>query len=129
MPLRSCSSPTVCAQANGLWNKVTRAFFGAGMLALAGTVIGAAPASAQVRISQVYGGGGNVGARYLSDYMEIYNAGAPQSLVGWSIQYSAATGTTWTVTPLPATVLGTGQYFLIKQANGTTLPAGQSMDL
>jgi lamin tail-like protein/thrombospondin type 3 repeat protein len=97
---------------------------------IAGAVLGAAPANAQVRISQIYGGGGNTGAQYLSDYIEIYNSGAPQSLAGWSVQYNSAVGTTaFFVTPLPSVVLGTGQYFLVKEADGTSTVAGQSMAL
>ena len=90
-------------------------------------------ASAQVKISQVYGGGGNGGtagnAIYLSDFIEIHNTGAPQDLTGWSVQYASSTGTTWTATALPSVILGTGQYLLVKQADGSTLPAGQSLAL
>ncbi len=86
-------------------------------------------ASAQVRISQIYGGGGDTAAQYLSDYIEIYNSGAPQSVSGWSVQYAAASGTTWTVTALPAMTLGTGQYLLVKEADGTTITAGQTLAL
>jgi len=89
----------------------------------------AGAASAQVKISQVYGGGGNAGAQYLSDYIEIVNTGAPQNLSGWSVQYTSASGTTWTVTNLPAVVLGTGQYLLVKEADGTTNVATQSLAL
>jgi hypothetical protein len=86
-------------------------------------------AAAQVKISQVFGAGGNAGATYLSDYVELYNTGAPQSLSGWSLQYASSAGTTWTVTALPAVTLGTGQYLLIKQADGASAPAGQSLAL
>src|SRR6185436_1789233 len=80
----------------------------------------AASATAQVRLSQVYGGGGNIGAPYLSDYVELHNAGAPQSLAGWSIQYASATGATWLVTPLPSITLPTGGYCLVRQSDGTS---------
>jgi hypothetical protein len=85
---------------------------------------------AQVRLAQVYGGGGQIGAQYASDYVVLYNAGPPQSLAGWSVQYANgfATGT-WAVTPLPAVVLGSGKYFLIKEASGSASPAGQSLAL
>jgi hypothetical protein len=100
----------------------------------AAALIGAAGvASAQVKISQVYGGGGNGGtagnATYLSDFIEIHNTGAPQDLTGWSVQYTSSAGTTWTVTSLPSLILGTGQYLLVKQADGSTVPAGQSLAL
>jgi hypothetical protein len=46
---------------------------------------------AQVVISQVYGGGGNSGAPYQNDFIELFNAGStPQSLQGWSVQYASA---------------------------------------
>lgn len=73
-----------------------------------------------VVISQVYGGGGNSGALWKSDFVELFNAGPnPVSLAGWSVQNTFATGTAWTVTPLTAVVLQPGQYYLVKQASGT----------
>ena len=83
-------------------------------------------ADAQVRISQFYGGGGNVSATYLSDYVELYNAGtSPQSLGGWSVQYASSTGTSWTVNALPSALLQPGQYFLVKEADGTSITGNQ----
>ncbi|HEY0953252.1 MAG TPA: ExeM/NucH family extracellular endonuclease [Roseateles sp.] len=72
-------------------------------------------------ISQVYGGGGNTGAVYKQDFIEIFNAGAaPVSIGGWSVQYAAAAGTSWQVTAIPAGVtLQPGQYYLIREAAGT----------
>jgi predicted extracellular nuclease len=80
----------------------------------------AGSAQAQVVISQVYGGGGNSGARYKSDFIELHNNGASAvSLNGWSVQYQSATGTgNWTVTPLTGSI-APGGYFLIKEADGT----------
>jgi hypothetical protein len=85
--------------------------------------------SPDIVISQVYGGGGNAGATYKNDFIEIFNRGASSvSVTGWSVQYTSAgnTGTTWQVTalsgPIPA-----GGYYLIQEvagAGGTTnLPA------
>jgi hypothetical protein len=75
---------------------------------------------AQLRISQAYGGGGNTGSNYRNDFIEIFNAGASAaSTAGMSVQYAAATGTTWQVTILPTVSLNPGQYFLIQQAAGT----------
>lgn len=79
----------------------------------------AAPTSNDLRISQVYGGGGNAGATYTHDYIELFNAGlAPINLTGLSVQYAGATGTTWQVTPLSGSIQP-GQYYLIQQAAGT----------
>ncbi|HEX6044329.1 MAG TPA: lamin tail domain-containing protein [Pyrinomonadaceae bacterium] len=77
-------------------------------------------------ISQVFGGGGNSGAPFRNDFIEIFNAGdTPVNLAGWSVQYSGATATTWSATPLTSTVLSPGQYYLVQQAggsNGAALP-------
>lgn len=80
---------------------------------------------ANVVISQIYGAGGNIGATYQNDFIEIFNRStAPVNLSGWSVQYAAATGTTWQVTNLSGTIQP-GQYFLIQEAggaNGIALP-------
>jgi uncharacterized protein len=80
-------------------------------------------ASAQVVISQVYGGGNNSGATFRNDFVELFNAGSsPQSVEGWSIQYTSAAGNTWgnNSVDLPAVTLQPGQYFLYALAGGTT---------
>src|SRR6476661_2917198 len=71
--------------------------------------------AATVVISQVYGGGGNAGATYRNDFIELYNATtSPVSLNGWSVQYASATGTSWQVTPLTNVTLQPGQYYLVQ---------------
>lgn len=76
-------------------------------------------AASDVVISQVYGGGGNSGATYKNDFIELFNrSSAPISLNGWSVQYASATGTSWQVTTLPNVMLQPGQYFLVQQAAG-----------
>ena len=81
----------------------------------------------KVVISQIFGGGGNSGAPFRSDFIEIFNPGStPVNLAGWSVQYASATASTWSVTPLTATVLLPGQHYLVLEAggnNGATLPA------
>jgi len=91
-----------------------------------------------VVISQVYGGGGNSGAPYTHDFVELFNRGTtPVSLNGWSIQYASATGTgnfgasSTLITELPNVTLQPGQYFLVQQAGGTVgaaLPAPDFID-
>ena len=80
----------------------------------------------KVVIGQVFGGGGNSGAPFRNDFIEIFNAGStPVNLAGWSVQYASATASTWSVTPLTAIVLAPGQRYLIQEAggnNGTALP-------
>jgi hypothetical protein len=96
-------------------------------------------ASAQVVISQVYGGGGNTNAPYTHDFIELFNAGtAPASLNGLSLQYAGATGTgnfgatASQLTELPNVTLQPGQYFLVQQASGglvgAALPAPDFTD-
>lgn len=56
-----------------------------------------------VVISQIYGGGGNSGALYKNDFIELFNRGSsPVSLDGWSVQYASATGSSWQLTSLAA---------------------------
>jgi hypothetical protein len=87
-----------------------------------------APPSFDVVISQVYGGGGNSGAIYRNDFIELYNRGATTvTLDGWSVQYNSASGTgTWQVTALAGSI-APGAYHLVQQAQGaggtTTLPS------
>jgi hypothetical protein len=83
--------------------------------------------SSGVLISQIFGGGGNSSAPFRNDFIEIFNAGVSEvNLSGWSIQYASATASTWSVTPLAATTLKPGQYYLIQESaggtNGTALP-------
>ena len=80
-----------------------------------------------VKISQVYGGGGNSGSTYRRDFVELFNAGpSAVDITGWTMQYASATGATWSATPLTGTV-SPGQYFLIQLAGaggGSQGPAG-----
>ena len=63
-----------------------------GLLTGACALVWAATAAASpsgVVVSQVYGGGGNSGATYTHDFVELYNAGSTDvSLAGWSVQYA-----------------------------------------
>lgn len=88
--------------------------------------------SPNIVISQVYGGGGNTGATYKNDFIELYNRGdTPASVAGWSVQYASATSTgnfgsaTNLITELPPITLAPGQYLLIQEAQG----AGGTVDL
>jgi predicted extracellular nuclease len=91
----------------------------------------AAPAIAAqdspIVISQIFGAGGNSGAKIKNDYIELFNRSAdPVSVDGWSVQYASASGTSWQVTKLTGSILP-GQYFLVGEALGnggdTDLPA------
>jgi endonuclease G len=75
--------------------------------------------SGGVVISQVSGGGGNTGAQWKNDFIELFNRGAsPVNLSGMSVQYASSTGSTWAVTALPAVTLAPGQYLLVQEAAG-----------
>ncbi len=78
----------------------------------------AAAVSPDIVISQVYGGGGNSGATFTHDFIELHNRGsAPVNLAGWSVQYASAAGSSWQVTPL-AGVVAPGTYYLVQEAAG-----------
>ncbi len=73
---------------------------------------------AQVVISQVYGGGGNSGATFKNDYVELFNRGsATVDINGWSIQYASAAGASWEATPLSGSI-APGKYYLVQQSPG-----------
>ena len=75
-------------------------------------------ANPNIDISQVYGGGGNAGATFTNDFIELYNYGTTDvSVSGWSVQYASATGTAWQVTTLTGTIQA-GHYYLIQEAAG-----------
>src|SRR5262245_29548422 len=80
-------------------------------------------------ISQLYGGGGNVGATYQNDYVELLNrTAAPISISGWSLQYTSAAGSSWSTNlfALPSATIPAGSYFLVQMAStnpvGSVLP-------
>lgn len=100
----------------GLWRLCCLALL-VGACALPWPALAASP---DLVISQVYGGGGNSGATYKNDFIELFNrSGAPVSLNGWSVQYASATGSSWQVTNLGNVTLQPGQYYLVQEAAGT----------
>jgi hypothetical protein len=103
---------------------------GLGVLAFTGAV----NAAAKVVISQVYASGGNSGAAYQRDYIELFNAGdAPQDLSGWSVQYGSATGNVGSSASLVQALSGSipaGGYILVAGASGNnanTTPPGLAL--
>jgi hypothetical protein len=94
------------------------------------TSIGVTVAGPVLVVSQIYGGGGNSGAPYTNDYIEVFNRGTTSALLGGlSVQYTSATGTgnfgsaTNLLTELPNTSLAPGQYLLVQEASGGTVGA------
>ncbi|MGH3716728.1 MAG: endonuclease/exonuclease/phosphatase family protein [Micromonosporaceae bacterium] len=92
-------------------------------VSLAGLFVAAPPAAAaspDVVINEVYGGGGNSGAPYANDYVELHNRGATAvSVTGWSVQYASASGTTWLATALSGSVQP-GKRYLVRLAAGAS---------
>ncbi len=96
-------------------------------------------AAGNLVVSQVYGGGGNAGASYTHDYIEIFNRGnVSVPLNGMSVQYASSTGTgafganSGQLTELPSVALQPGQYLLIQEfsqaAVGAPLPTADVVD-
>lgn len=101
-------------------------------------VSSAASVNAQVVISQVFGGGGNSGAPFTHDFVELFNRSHEAvDLSGWTLQFGTATGTTSlgstasTLTELSGLLLP-GQYLLVRGAsggaNGIALPFPDILD-
>ena len=65
------------------------------VFACAALVASSAFSANQIRVSQVYGGGGSTSmtATYNQDYVEIYNSGGTAvNISGWTIEYGSAAG-------------------------------------
>ena len=96
-----------------------------GVLAAASSASGSGAGS--IVISEVFAAGGNSGAPYTNDYVELFNRGSSAvSVTGWSLQYSSATGTTWASTALSGSIPSGGHYLVELAsggANGSALPA------
>ncbi|WNF22693.1 DUF4350 domain-containing protein [Mesobacillus jeotgali] len=74
-----------------------------------------------VIISQIYGGGGNSGATFSNDFIELYNPTDQEiSLEGWSIQKASSTGTSWQKINL-AGVIKPYSYYLIQGKEGSSV--------
>lgn len=70
-------------------------------------------------IVEAYGGGGNSGSTYKNDFIGLFNRGTtPVDVTGWSVQYASATGTSWQTTPLTATTIPVGGYYLVQEGPG-----------
>ena len=82
-------------------------------------------ASSTVVISQVYTAGGNSGATYNADYVELFNLSSSNvNITGWALQYFSATASaTSTPSVIPVTgnvTLLPGQRYLIQATPGGT---------
>ena len=87
-------------------------------------------ASTDLVISQVYAGGGNSGATYANDYVELFNRGSSSvDVSGWTVQYATSTGSSWSPTTLSGTI-APGRHYLVQLAsagsNGSALPTADA---
>lgn len=126
--LRGAGTSTLIVSADGVQSNPVSVVIGGNAPSPSPTPTPKPDASPHVVISQVFGGGGNSGAPFRNDFIEIFNAGtATVNLNGWSVQYASATASTWSVTPLTSVTLSPGQYYLIQESsggsNGVVLPA------
>jgi predicted extracellular nuclease len=100
----------------------------AGLSALALTIGGLAAATpavavdttSSVVITEVYGGGGNSGAPFNKDFIELFNrSAAPVDLSSWSVQYASASGTSYQATALTGSIPA-GGFYLVAESGGAT---------
>ena len=94
---------------------------------IATAVLLAAPfahgATASVVISQVYAGGGNSGATFTNDFVELFNrSGSAVDLTGWTVQYASASSTSWAATALSGSIQP-GRYYLVQLASTAAVGA------
>jgi Lamin Tail Domain len=89
-------------------------------------------ATSNVVISQVYGGGGNAGATYTNDFVELFNrGGSAVDVSGWTIQYASSSSTSWQTTALQGSI-APGHRYLVQlgstAAIGAALPTPDASD-
>src|SRR5882757_4364424 len=89
-------------------------------LAVAATMLGlpstANALSPDVVISGVYGGGGNSGAIFKNDYIELANpTDTAIDVSTWSVQYASAAGVIFQLTNLTGSIPAHGRY-LVQEA-------------
>ena len=104
------------------------------LAALVGVLLLLAPAaqaaSPDLVVAQVYGGGGNSGATYQNDYVELFNRGGSSvDLSGWTVQYASASSTSWSATALSGSIPAGGHYlvqFASAGSVGSVLPAADA---
>jgi predicted extracellular nuclease len=86
--------------------------------------ISSVAAVGQVKISAIYGAGGNTNALINQDFVELYNTSAtPVDVSGYVLGYGSGTGTTIATSytfPASTTIAGNG-YLLIATGNTTTV--------
>jgi hypothetical protein len=92
------------------------------LLSLLALPLAAAPASGSgagsIVVGELYASGGNSGAAYANDYVELFNRGAATVAIdGWTLQYASAASATWQQTALSGSIPAGGRY-LVQLASG-----------
>src|SRR5262245_40531302 len=86
--------------------------------------------SGSVVVGELYAAGGNSGAAYTNDYVELFNVGAsPVAIDGWTLQYASASSTSWQSTALSGAIPAGGHYLVQLAsggANGSALPSADA---
>jgi len=86
--------------------------------------------SGSIVVGELYAAGGNSGAAYANDYVELFNRGAgPVAIDGWTLQYASSASTSWQSTALSGTIPAGGRYLVQLAsggANGATLPSADA---
>jgi hypothetical protein len=87
--------------------------------------------SGSLVVAEVYSAGGNSGAAFANDYVELFNRGAGAVAVdGWTLQYASAASTSWQSTALSGSIPAGGRYLVQLAsggANGAALPAADAI--
>jgi hypothetical protein len=85
-----------------------------------GASVARASGAGSIVVAEVFAAGGNSGASYANDYVELVNRGSAAVSVGsWTLQYASASGTTWGTTALSGSIPAGGRY-LVQLASGGT---------
>jgi hypothetical protein len=83
--------------------------------------------SGSIVVGEVFAAGGNSGAAFANDYVELFNRGSGAATIdGWTLQYASASSSTWQATALSGSIPAGGRYLVQLTsggANGATLPA------
>jgi hypothetical protein len=86
--------------------------------------------SGSIVVGEVYAAGGNSGAAYANDYVELFNRGTGAVAIdGWTLQYASAASTSWSSTTLSGSIPAGGHYLVQLAsggANGASLPAADA---
>ena len=101
---------------------------------LAAAVVALVPAasasSPTVVLAEAFAGGGNAGATYANDYVELLNrSSASVDLTGWTVQYASSASTSWSATPLSGSIPAGGHYLVALASGGAVgaaLPAADA---